>query len=51
MRRIWFFALLVALSAGCGGSEKKVDKEGIRERADDADRDLDEESEKQGDES
>ncbi|MBU0550922.1 hypothetical protein KKF91_15405 [Myxococcota bacterium] len=46
MRTAWWF-LLLALFAACGGPpETRLDKETIRRNADDADRDLDQESAK-----
>lgn len=41
--------LLAFMLSACGGGQKGVDKESIRANADDADRDLDRESDKNAD--
>ena len=47
MKTLWMgllFALAAPALTGCGGTQDREEKEGIRRNADDADRDLDRES-------
>lgn len=48
MRRALACLLLLSI-AGCGGDQKKMETDAIRDRADQADRDLDRESGKDQD--